>query len=37
MLQVDVHLVVDGLRLGGTSTTASNILKLQVSFKNDMH
>lgn len=29
-------MVVDGLRQGGTSTTQSNILKLEVTFKNDM-
>ena len=37
VLQVDLNMVVDGLRQGGISTTASNILKLEVSFRNDMH
>lgn len=35
-LQVDLFMVVDGLRHGGISTTPDNILKLEVSFKNDL-
>lgn len=35
-LQVDLYMVVDGLRQGGTSTTEANILKLEVSFRNEM-
>eukprot|EP00892_Ulva_mutabilis_P009120 jgi/Ulvmu1/6580/UM003_0217.1 len=36
VVHVDLFMVVDGLRHGGISTTAANILKLQVTFKNDL-